>query len=407
MSFQKGGLTLDGKIKLNFKLSKKAKAFLYTLLIAVVILLIAITAAQKLGNVTVGTMFSNLRAYVMSMGSGDGYPYSIEAGSIADISVYNSNLVVLTDDRTELLTSTAKEIAQKPHSFANPVMKTNGGLAIVYDLDSGKFRLQNSSDIIVEKELPARIMSAAVGKKGNYAVGTYGTDVQSVLTVYSSSGREDFIWKFKSERISDIALSDNGKSAAVSTIYSNNGKISSKLYVFSFKSDKYDACFDYPSSVLVNVSYVGKSNIIATGDNIRSFIRNGKTKTDKDFGSDSIRGCSAAENGKSAVVFSKYGSTSLSNLTVYKKNNKEKFSVDFDGEVKWVDFDGEHTAVLFENEIKTFSKSGKEIGNITFSGDPDRVIIDGKSVYLVTSSNIQCYKLRGTQTEEAAKKAEG
>ncbi len=398
---------MDGKKKLNFKLSKKAKVFLYTLLIAVVILLIAITAAQKLGNVTVGGMFSNLRAYVMSMGSGDGYPYSLDSGSIEDISIYNSNLVVLTDDKTELLTPTAKEIAQEKHDFSNPVMKTNGGLAVVYDLDSGKFRLQNSSGIIAEKEMPSRIMAAAVGKKGNYAVGTYGTDVQSLLTVYNSTDKEIFIWKFKSERISDIALSDNGKSAAVSTIYSNNGKISSKLYIFSFKSDKYEACFDYPSSVLVNVSYINKSDVIATGDNIRSFIKNGKTKTDKDFGSDTIRGYSVADNGKSAAAFSKYGSTSLSSLTVYKKNNKEKFSLNFEKEVKWVDFDGKYTAVLFENEIKTFGKSGKEIGSITFSGDPDRVIIDGGNVYLITSANIQCYKTRGTQNEEAAKKAEG
>lgn len=398
---------MDGKRKkVKIRLSKKGKVFFYTLLVAVVILLIAITAAQKLGNVTVGNMFANLRAYVMSMGSGDGYPYSIDSDTIEDICAYNSNLVVLTDNKTELLTSTAKEIAQNGHSYSNPVMKTNGGLAIIYDLDSGKFRLQNSSEIIIEKDLGSRIMSAAVGKKGNYAVGTYGTDVQSVLTVYSSTDKEVFIWKFKSERISDIALSDNGKSAAVSTLYSNNGKISSKLYIFSFKSDKYDACFDYPSSTLVNVSYAGKSDVVAVGNNIRSFIKNGSAKTDISFGSDRLRSCSTADNGKNALVLSKYGSTSLTTLSVYKRNNTEKFTKDFEKEVKWVDFDGKNTAVLFENEIKTFNGSGKEIGSITFSGDPERVIVDGRSVYLVTSANIQCYKIRGTQAEEPVIEAE-
>lgn len=373
-------------------------------MIAVVILLIAISAAQKLGNVTVGNMFANIRSYFMSMGSGDGFPYSIDANSVVNISVNNSNLLMLTDNETKLLTPTAKEIVPMEHSYSNPVIKTNGSLAVVYDLDSGNFRLQNSSEITLQKELPSRIMAAAIGKKGNYAVGTYGTDVQSVLTVYNSRNREIFIWNFKSERISDIALSDNGKRAAVSTVYSKNGEISSKLYIFNFKSDKYEQCFDYPSTALFKVDYTGKNNVVAVGDNIRSYIKNSKHRKDTDFNSDNLRGYSVSEKGRSAIVFSKYGSTSLSNLTVYNKKNREKFSADFDKEVKWVSCDDKYVAVLFENEIKTFNKSGKEIGSITFSGDPIRVVVDGGNTYLLTSASIQCYKTRGTQTEETTQK---
>lgn len=397
---------MENKKKLNFRITKKTKRFLYTLLVAVVILLIAITAAQKLGNVTVRTMFADVRAYFLSMGSGDGFPHNVEENSILDVNVNNSNLLLLTDEKTEIMTSTAKEISPQPHKYSNPVMKTNGSLAIVYDLDSGKFRLQNSSGITYEKELGSHIMAAAVGKKGNYAVGTYGKDVQSVLTVYNGGNKEVYIWNFKSERISDIALSDSGRTAAVSTVYSQNGKISSKLYVFDFKSDKAKACFDYPSTVLIKVSYVGDNDISAVGDNMRSYIRNEKAKIDQSYNSDNIRSYSVADDGKFAIVFSKYGSTSLSSLKVYTAGNKEKFSVDFEHEIKGVDYDGKYTAVMFENEIKTFDNRGKEIGNISFSGEPQKVVIDGLNTYLLTSSNIQCFKTRGNHTEENVKKAE-
>lgn len=397
---------MENKKRTGIRLTKKTKRVLYAFLVAIVILLIAITAAQKLGNVTVSTMFADVKAYFMSMGSGDGFPYIVDEKSIIDVNSNNSNLILLTDEKTEILTSTAKEISPQPHKYSSPVMKTNGSLAIVYDLDSGKFRLQNSSGVTYEKEMKTHIMAAAIGKKGNYAVGTYGTDVQSVLTVYNSANKEIYIWNFKSERISDISLSDSGKTAAVSTIYSNNGKISSKLYILEFKSDKAKACFDYPSTVIVKTDYVSDNDISVIGDNMRSYIRNEKAKIDESYNSDNIKSYSLSDDGKFAVVFSKYGSTSLSSLKVYNSNNKEKFSVDFEQEVKWVSYDGKYTAVLFENEIKTFDNRGKEIGSISFSGEPEKVVIDGADTYLLTASNIQCFKTRGNHTEENTKKAE-
>lgn len=382
----------------NIKSSSKLKNFLTVLLVVVVVLIIVITGAQKLGNVTINTMTEKAKSYFMKMGAGEGFPYELDAGSVRDIKAGSSGLFMLYDDKMMYLNSTAKEIMPQKHSYINPGVKLCGSRAIIYDLDSGNFRVQSGSEIKKEYSLETRIMAAAIGKSGNYAVGTYGADVQSVLTVYDSSGEKRYVWNFKSERISDIALSDNGKFAAVSTVFSEEGKISSKLYVFSFSSKEYVSCLDYPSTVLIKVSYVNGENIVAIGDNIRSYITDGKTrKKDISFGSDVLHNVALTENGASAVILSKYGSASLSELALYNKSNKEKFKVTFDKEIIWADTDGKYTAVLFENEVRTYNKRGKQVGSISFSGEPLRVIIDGKSTYVLTSASLQCYNTRGTQ----------
>ena len=382
----------------KIKNSSVLKNIFTVILVVAVVLITVITGAQKLGNVTINTMTEKVKAYFMNMGSGDGFPYELDAKSVKDIKTGNNGLFMLYDDKTMYLNSTAKEIMPQKHSYINPGVKTNGTRAIVYDLDSGNFRIQSGSEIKKEYSLKTRIMAAAIGKSGNYAVGTYGTDVQSVLTVYDSSDERIYVWNFKSERISDIALSDNGKFAAVSTLYSNAGKISSKLYVFSFSSREFVSCFDYPSTVLIKVNYVKGENIVATGDNIRSYITGGKTrKEDIPFGSDLLHNYASAENGASAVILSKYGSASLSELALYNKSNKEKFKVTFDKEIRWVDTDGKYTAVLFENEVRTYNKRGKQVGSIGFAGEPVRVIVDGGSTYVLTSANLQCYNTKGTQ----------
>lgn len=381
--------------------NKKLRTLVSALIAVIVVLLLVVTAAQKLGNVTVNTMTANVKAYFMSMGSGDGFPYELDAQSLKDIEINNSNFMLLFRDKTMLLTSTAKEIMPKEHKFANPVMKTNGNHVIVYDLDSGKYRIQNVSEIVREDELKFRIMAGAVGKNGNYAVAYYGNDVQSVLDVYTASGKKAFAWNFKSELVSDIALSDNGKYVTVAAFSSTDGKISSKLYVFNIASDKYDSCFDYEGTMLLKVNYIKGENIAVLGDNMYSFIKNGKTRqNDVKFGSDMLHNYAVSEDGFSALVLSKYGSSAKSALHVYNSKNKERFSIDLDKEIKWIDCDDEYTAVLFENEVRTYNKKGKQIGSITFTGEPLQVALDSKKTYVLTSANLQCFDTKGTQKAE-------
>lgn len=385
-------------IKLKKGINPRFKKALIVFLIVVAVVVIGLFAAQEIGNVTINSMTDSVKAVVGNMGSGEGFPYELGADSIVDVSLNNSNLFILCGDETTVLNSTAKEINPEKLNFSNPVMKTKDAFAIVYDLDSDKFRIQNGAEIIREGKAEGKIMSAAVGRRGNYALGTYGSNVQSTLSVYNKKGEALFIWDFKSERISDISLSDSGKNAAVTTVYSSEGKISSRVYVFDFSSEKPVAKLDYDSSVLIHVDYIRNNDIVVLGDNIRSYIKDGKIrKDDQQFKTDKLNSYCVNNQGRSALVRSKYGSSSLCTLEVYSSKNKLQFTTDFDKEVKGVDCGERYTAVLFDNEIKTFDKKGREKGTIKFSGEPSRVIVSGTDVYVFTSVSIQCYNVKGNE----------
>lgn len=384
------------KKKSKLRMSKKSKLTISVLFVLSAILLIVFTAAQNLGNMTVNTMVADVKAYFMSLGAGDGYPYDIDAKSVRDIKINNSNIYLMLSDKTTTLNSTAKEIMPQAHTYSNPAMKSKNSNFIIYDLDSNRFRIQQNTEIKHEGEASGRIMAAAIGKKSNYALGTYGDSVQSVLTVYDKNNEAVFIWNFKSERITDISLSDNGKFAAVSTIDALNGEINSKLYVFDFKSEDYVSCFDYNGTTLVKVDYVRKTDIVAIGDNLRSCIL-GNTERQKDYvyGSDQLSGYSVTDDGRSTLVLSRYGSAALSKLNVYSKKNEQDFTLNFEKEVKWADSDEKYTAVLFETEVITYNKKGEKLATQTFEGEPIRVAVDGKRTYVLTTSGLQCFKTKG------------
>ena len=104
---------------------------------------------------------------------------------------------------------------------------------------------------------------------------------------------------------------------------------------------------------------------------------------------------SVTDKGRSTLVLSKYGSTSLSKVSVCSNNGEEKIPLSFEKEVKWADSDDKYTAVLFENEVITYNKRGKELAVQTFDGKPLRVAVDGNKTYILTTAGIQCLKTRG------------
>lgn len=384
------------KKKINIRLSKKTKLAVSVLFVLSAILLIVFTAAQDLGNMTITTMMSDVKAYFMSLGAGEGYPYDIDSVSVRNMKINNSNIYFLLDDKTTTLNSTAKEIMPQNHTYSSPAMKSKNSNFIIYDLDSERFRIQQNTEISYEGEASGRIMAAAIGKKGNYALGTYGETVQSVLTVYSKNNEAVFVWNFKSERIVDVSLSDNGKFAAVVTADALNGEINSKLYVFDFKSEDYVSCFDYAGTTLVKVDYVKGTDIVAVGDNLRSYIRkNTEKKNDQLFGTDSLLNYSLTDSGRSTLVLSRYGTSSLSKIAVYSNKNEKQLAEEFEKEIKWADSDDKYTAVLFENEVKTYNKKGELLATQSFSGEPVRVAVDGQRIYILTTAGLQCLKTKG------------
>lgn len=391
--------------KKRFTLSSKAKKLLsYFFAVAVVILLV-ITAAQKLGNVTITTFTADVKTYFMSLGAGDGYPYEVELGTVKNIIAANSNLNVLTNDKTLVLTSSAKELQPENHSYSEPVMKAKGSRLIVYDLSSGQFRVQSSAGTTKEFELEQPITAAAISQKGCFAVATYNENAQTVLYSYSKSGEQEFTHNFGLERIIDMDISSNGKYLAAAAVSASNGEMNSKLYIINLNSDgkEYVAELDYPGTTLLKVNYVKGNNIVALGDNIRSYVKNNRERTDdRSFNSDKLNNYSVASNGSSTLLLSKYGSTSLSELTFYTNKNKEKYTQTFDREVKSISTDGSHTAVLFDGEVRTYNKKGKQVGTIYFNGDPQRVVIDGGTTYVLTSVSIKSFKTKGTTDERQA-----
>ena len=86
---------------------------------------------------------------------------------------------------------------------------------VVYDRAAGNFTLMNSSKILGDGNTGSPIYTAAMGKDGTLAFSLKTSSAQSELCVYNHKLEKIFAWECAQEKIFDISLARNGKSAAL------------------------------------------------------------------------------------------------------------------------------------------------------------------------------------------------
>lgn len=374
------------------KLSPGAVLVLKIVLIVFISVVLIFFAARMLGGITLTGAVENIRIAISNLGAGDGYPFSIEGSEV--VKTYNDSDKIFTfsDDRTMLISSSAKELSTVAIDYGFPKIDYKDGKAIVYDTDSGKLRIQNTSKIVTELDVENRITCGAVGEKGNFAVSTMNSNNQIVFTVFNKSAEEAFSWNFGSEFVTCIDLSDDGKFAVVGTVTSVSAGSDSKVYVFKFDAKDYVSCFDFDSSIIVSVRYVKSHDIEVITDKQRAYIEDNNSKeSEVFFDSDKLHDIAHIDSRYTAVSLLRYGSDSDIVVDVYDGEDK-LCSIPIASSAKAVSVNERYVAVLTDNKILIYNKKGKAKAELSVDVSAKDIVLGNKKVYVISPVEIECFK---------------
>ncbi len=373
------------------KLKPGVLVALKILLIAFIAIMLVFFAARMLGGITLTGVVENIKISLANLGSGDGYPYVTDGSSIKEAYARNSKLFVFSQDKTLLLSSSAKELSFEEIEYGKPSMDIKGDKVLVYDRDSGQYKIQNLSKTVIKSELDKNITCGAIGNRGNFALSCVNSNNQTVFVAFNKSNEQIFSWNLSGEFVTDIDLSNDGKYAVVATIKAVNAQTDSKVYVFRFdNSEEYVSCFDFPETVVVSVRYLTSHNIEVITESQRSYIQDNIKKLDDfKFNSDTLHDISCNDERYTAVSLLKYGSESNVLLQVFEKD-KKLYSIDLSCAVKAISNFGRYTAVLTDNKAFVYNKKGELIKEIAVDASCSDIIAANKRVYIVTPVEIIC-----------------
>ena len=346
---------------MNFNLTegkRKIIRIVAAVLLAVMLLLIALSA---FGVTSFSSMKSDFKSKLSSAGPGEGFPYQVNSSDVSKIDVLSDDVFILKKDKTIVLDGAAKEIKSLDHTYATPAMSIKGNKALVYDRGGNRYRIETTSDTLYTGTTKSdeKIITAAVGDKGNIALATLSNEATSRLTVINSTFKDaEFIWNCADYTITSAALSDNGKYAAVSVLGAKNGEEYSKVFVFDFEFSDPVSETEYPGTTMVSVNFADNDTVVAVGNNKMAYLKGLKKNNEIDFGTSTLAALSFAPTGETIVALAEYGSMNNQVLRGYSKGGRQSFEKEYTTSIKSIYATDAKISVLTAEQVDVYSLGG-------------------------------------------------
>ena len=220
----------------NKKLAKKILKILRIPLVILVVCCALFLSARLLGNVAMSNVTDTVREVRTLFSKGEGYPHALDSFEFRKVTAIGGKPLTVYKDSAKVLSSSAGEVFSMKLDSADSKVISKNGRALIYSNTSNKLILQSKTEKLGEIEEAGTVVTAELAKNGYVAVSYASDEYQSVLSVYNTHFEKVFQWNCAQERISDIALSKNGKNIVVTAVGAENAEIYTRVIIFNINS---------------------------------------------------------------------------------------------------------------------------------------------------------------------------
>lgn len=356
---------------------------------------IIFTVASSFSNVTFSNITGVVESFFLNLKRGEGYPYECSAEGAERTDTIGSYLALLDDTSVIFLNRTAKEVLRYDSTYTNPEINISNGRALVYNRGSSAFSVTGQSDLLYETSdtdgvLDDAIITAAIGEKGNLAFGTWSNDGTSKFTSLNKKLGKEFYYIFGSDRVLTVALSDNGKYGACAVFGTKDATYYTIVHVFDFDKEDPIQSFKFSDETVVSLEFLKNKTLSVITDKKRRELSLTKDEEENvvDYSSHTLVSLDFDKDSKrSALCFSKYGSTSNAVCGFYK-NGKESCRIEDIENIKDISCNSKLIAVLTDNEVLCYNYRGNLKTTIKLTFNVDSVELDSSGIYLFSGSNV-------------------
>lgn len=212
-------------------------ARLLLFLLALILLLAAVTAVvfrDQLNADSIKRWFHYRSLVLSDSGQAESFPYD---GDLTDtFATLNGDLLVCSRNAISLYSGSGTRYVSQSVSMDNPVVDTNGSLAVVYDAGGSELYVLGQRQLVWTAEGLESILSAHLNKSGQLTVVTQSGGYRGKVTVYDSTYQPMMSVNLSSAFVMDAALSDDGKTLSILTVGQEDGTFSSQLALYTLNT---------------------------------------------------------------------------------------------------------------------------------------------------------------------------
>ncbi len=293
---------------------------------------------------------------------GNGFPATVAGNSVVAMGEVNQHIAVLTDTSLQFLDNSASRVAQRPHSFSNPALKTAGRYALVTEIGGSRFRLDTRRETVLSYDFENRnIYGSSLLPSGMVGVITDSSS-QSYLCgveVFNARGKMIFQYQSRKYTLTNLCLYPSGKGLAAVGTCAEGGALKSVLLLFDF--DKQEPVEHTGSDVLLlNVNCFSGGTVTALGDSELWISRFGNKEVEKiSYNGFEPVGYSSTSS-LSGIILQRSGSTGDGYVWTVDAGGSIWKSEKLEGTFRSASCQGSKLLVLTESMLYTFSKKQQE-----------------------------------------------
>lgn len=373
----------------RFSKKTQSKMIIAGALVAVFLFVYILTSV---GIIPFDALSARFSSFVMQ--DSDNFPVVINSDSTINKAIIGDNILILTTENFSVYSQSGKLVYTQPHSFTSPAISINGDKGVVFDRGYKSYMLINEKKVVYTAEASNPIICAEYGESGNYALGTYGDDSTSKLTVYTATNKVDFQWNCAYEHITSIALASNGKFAGVAVVGAENGEIFTCVKYFGFDYQESVNSQTIPGASPLDLRFTATNTLTLFSDSgvYKITKKCERYEAVSEYYSSEFNSFDCAGNGKYIVSLAKYGSANDFSVSVYSPKGKQKADISINFPVKSVIMSEKYIFALAENSIMVYNLSGREISRIDIKGDARSILSTDKYIFIYSLDKLsRCY----------------
>lgn len=346
------------------KTQRKYKKIILASVLVVILLVILI--GNSMAPISISESLSCMSAV---SGKGNGFPVTVDGGTANNLYNADSQLLALTDTHLISYNKNGKEVYQRLHGFAKPVVATSAARVMVYDRGGKSYRIENAHDSIYSGTVDQRIISAAMSGCGSYVLVTDSDSDVARATVYNK--RNIAVYRYNSSRAQIIgaAINDNGEQIALATLTSKNAVFLAKILVYDIDSTEVKQTLTIRDQLPISIRYTASNTLrVITDKQIRHYtVSSGKVRK-QSFGSMQISAFSENEDGSMVAGISADVGAERGKILLLNANGRLKNDFSVKCSISDIAWSGSRVFVL-SDKLYTYDNSGTRIAkNNTDSG---------------------------------------
>lgn len=224
----------------NQEKKPKRPRFLLRLLLSLIALALLLAAAFAVAfrdrlNLDSVKRWFHYRSLVLS-DSGQAESFSYDGDLSDTFACLDGDLLVCSRNAISLYSGSGTRYVSQSVSMDNPVVDTNGKLAVVYDAGGEELYVLGQRQLVWTAEGLSSILSAHLNRNGQLTVVTQSGGYRGTVTVYGSDYRPIMSVNLSSAYVMDAALSDDGQSLSILSVGQEDGVFTSSLSLYTLNT---------------------------------------------------------------------------------------------------------------------------------------------------------------------------